>query len=185
MSILIGIGIVTTVTTFYLGRKGWRAFHKAVGITPGVLSYQENKVPLSVSTMRWQQLALDQKHLADLSQQQLYQLQRIDKKVTDFSAYQAALLEQNKSPAITEQQFVLQKLLHTRLPEMLASHYHLSNINGGAPHESHKKKTEARELVQAVLDNIEQRLDRLLDQMQTEHLQALKVMDSYISSHDS
>ena len=38
MSILIGVGVVTTVTVVYLGKKGWQALHKAVGITPGVLT---------------------------------------------------------------------------------------------------------------------------------------------------
>lgn len=54
MSILIGIGIVTTVTTFYLGRKGWQAFHKAVGISPGVLTYQDYNAPLSLATLSLQ-----------------------------------------------------------------------------------------------------------------------------------
>ena len=63
MSILIGIGIVTTVTTFYLGRKGWQAFHKAVGISPGVLTYQDYDAPLSLATLSLQQLTLNKQHL--------------------------------------------------------------------------------------------------------------------------
>ncbi|WP_261870514.1 hypothetical protein [Psychrobacter sp. JCM 18901] len=66
MSILIGIGIVTTVTTFYLGRKGWQAFHKAVGISPGVLTYQDYDAPLSLATLSLQQLTLNKQHLKKL-----------------------------------------------------------------------------------------------------------------------
>jgi hypothetical protein len=44
---------------------------------------------------------------------------------------------------------------------------------------------EANELLQSVLDNIEQRLDRLLAQMDEEQLQELRVMKHYINSHDS
>ena len=183
MSILIGIGIVTTVTTFYLGRKGWQAFHKAVGISPGVLTYQDYDAPLSLATLNWQQLTLNKQHLKNLSEQQLRQLKRIDEKVSSYHAYQAAIQTQNKTPAITEAQFVLNKMLQTRLPEMLASHYHLTNIS--ADNISNDNEAEANELLQSVLNNIEQRLDNLLAQMDTQQLQELRVMKNYINSHDS
>ena len=183
MSILIGIGIVTTVTTFYLGRKGWHALHKAVGITPGVLIYQDDHAPLSLATLSWEQLNLNKKHLKSLSDQQLRQLKRIDNKVSSYQAYQAALQAQHKTPAITEAHFVLNKMLQTRLPEMLATHYQLTNIN--VTNENSEKRLEASELLQSVLDNIEQRLDRLLAQMDEEQLKELRVMTHYINSHDS
>lgn len=183
MSILIGIGIVTTVTTFYLGRKGWHALHKAVGITPGVLIYQDDHAPLSLAMLSWEQLSLNKKHLKSLSDQQLRQLQRIDQKVSSYQAYQAALQAQHKTPAITEAQFVLNKMLQTRLPDMLASHYQLTNMH--VTSENSKKRLEASELLQSVLDNIEQRLDRLLAQMDEEQLKELRVMEQYINSHDS
>lgn len=183
MSILIGIGIVTTVTTFYLGRKGWQAFHKAVGISPGVLTYQDYDVPLSLATLSLQQLTLNKQHLKNLSEQKLRQLKRIDEKVSSYHAYQAAIHAQHKTPTITEAQFVLNKMLQTRLPEMLATHYQLTNIN--VTNENNDKRLEASELLQSVLDNIEQRLDRLLAQMDEEQLQELRVMKHYINSHDS
>ncbi|GAF56437.1 LOW QUALITY PROTEIN: hypothetical protein JCM18901_2158 [Psychrobacter sp. JCM 18901] len=183
MSILIGIGIVTTVTTFYLGRKGWQAFHKAVGISPGVLTYQDYDAPLSLATLSLQQLTLNKQHLKKLSEQQLRQLKRIDEKVSSYHAYQAALQTQHKTPAITEAQFVLNKMLQTRLPEMLATHYQLTDIN--AKNRNNDKRLEASELLQSVLDNIEQRLDRLLVQIDEEQLQELRVMKHYINSHDS
>ncbi|HCT73671.1 MULTISPECIES: hypothetical protein [Psychrobacter] len=185
MSILIGIGIVTTVTTFYLGKKGWHALHKAVGISPGVLTYQDYDAPLSLSTINWQQLTLNKAYLKSLSEPQLRQLKRIDEKVTSYQAYQKALQAQHKTPAVTEQQFVLNKMLHTRLPEMLASHHHLANIHISADNVNNEKKVEANQLLQQVFDNIELRLDRLLEQMESQQLQALRVMKNYINSHDS
>ncbi len=183
MSILIGIGIVTTVTTFYLGRKGWQAFHKAVGISPGVLTYQDYDVPLSLATLSLQQLTLNKQHLKTLPEQQLRQLKRIDEKVSSYQTYQAALHAQHKTAVITEAQFVLNKMLQTRLPEMLATHYQLTNIN--ANNGNNDKRLEASELLQSILDSIEQRLDRLLAQIDEEQLQELRVMKHYINSHDS
>lgn len=183
MSILIGIGIVTTVTTFYLGRKGWQAFHKAVGISPGVLTYQDYDAPLSLATLSWQQLTLNKQHLKTLSEQQLRQLKRIDEKVSSYYAYQAAQHAQHKTPAITEAQFVLNKMLQTRLPEMLATHYQLTEIN--VTNVNSEKRLEASELLQSVLDNIEQRLDKLLAQIDEAQLKELRVMKHYINSHDS
>ena len=185
MSVLIGIGIVTTVTTIYLGRKGWHALHKMVGITPGVLTYQDDNAPLSLTSINWQQLNLNKKHLKVLPNNQLLQLQRIDEKVSNYQSYHKTLQAQNKTPAVIEQQFVLNKMLHTRLPEMLVSHYQLVNMNRINNESNQQKKAEASELLQEALNNIEQRLDNLLRQVEIEQLQKLRVMKSYINSHDS
>ena len=184
MSILIGVGVITTVSVFYLGRKGWHAFHKMVGITPGVLTYQDSNAPLLLTSLNWQQLNLNKKHLEVLSDKQLRQLQHIDKKVANYHNYQNELEAQNVISAINEQQFVLHKMLHIRLPEMLASHYHLANINISNRTKNGQKQTEASRLLQEVLDNIEQRLDGLLERMEEQHLQELRVMKNYIHSHD-
>ena len=199
MSILIGIGIVTTVTTFYLGRKGWQALHKDVGITPGVPTYQDYDVPLSLSTLspstllstiHWQQLTLDTEHLKVLSEPQLRQLKGIDEKVNSYHNYQKEQQVQHKTPEFTESQFVLHKLLHTRLPETLASYYYLtkadiSTTNISTNNVSNGKKAEANELLQQVFNNIESRLDRLLAQEEARHLQDLRVMTRYMDSHRS
>jgi len=185
MSILIGTGIVVTAATFYLGKKGWHALHKAVGITPGVLTYQDSNIALSLATTSWQQLKLNKKHLQDLPEQQLRQLRNIDNKVTYYQKYQKSQSAQNNVPAATEQQFVLNKLLQTRLPEMLASHHHLMNTYASTDHASDEKSIEANRLLQKMLDNIEQRLDMLMAQIETQHLQDLKAMDSYMDSHDN
>ena len=184
MSILIGVGVVTTVSVFYLGRKGWHALHKIVGITPGVLIYQDSNAPLLLTSLNWQQLNLNKKHLEALSDKQLRQLQHIDKKVANYHNYQNELEAQNVTSAVNEQQFVLNKMLHTRLPEMLASHYHLVTINVSNPTKNGETQAEASRLLQEVLENIEQRLDGLLERMEEQHLQELRVMKNYIHSHD-
>ena len=184
MSILLGVGVITTVSVFYLGRKGWHALHKMVGITPGVLTYQDSNAPLLLTSLNWQQLNLNKKHLEVLSDKQLRQLQHIDKKVANYHNYQNELEAQNVISAINEQQFVLHKMLNIRLPEMLASHYHLANINISNRTKNGQKQTEASRLLQEVLDNIEQRLDGLLERMEEQHLQELRVMKNYIHSHD-
>lgn len=184
MSILIGVGVVTTVSVFYLGRKGWYALHRMVGITPGVLTYQDSNAPMLLTSLNWQQLNLNKKHLEVLSDKQLRQLQHIDKKVANYHNYQNELEAQNVTSAINESQFVLHKMLHIRLPEMLASHYHLANINISNRTKNGQKQTEAGRLLQEVLDSIEQRLDGLLERMEEQHLQELRVMKNYIHSHD-
>ena len=184
MSILIGVGVVATVSVFYLGRKGWHALHRMVGITPGVLIYQDSNAPLLLTSLNWQQLDLNKKYLEALSDKQLRQLQHIDKKVANYHNYQNELEAQDVTSAINEQQFVLHKMLHTRLPEMLVSHYHLANINVSNRTKNGQKQTEAGRLLQEVLDSIEQRLDGLLERMEEQHLQELRVMKNYIHSHD-
>ena len=184
MSILLGIGMLTAVSVFYLGGKGWHALHKMVGITPGVLIYQDSNTPLLLTSLNWQQLNFNKKHLEALSDKQLRQLQHIDKKVANYHNYQNELEAQNVISAINEQQFVLHKMLNIRLPEMLASHYHLANINISNRTKNGQKQTEASRLLQEVLDNIEQRLDGLLERMEEQHLQELRVMKNYIHSHD-
>jgi hypothetical protein len=189
---LLGVGVFTTLTVFYLGKKGWQAFHKAVGITPGALTYHDPQAPITLTDMTWQNLTLNNKHLSVLPDSQLRQLKSIDHKVATYYSYQQELQAQNITPAITEQQFVLNKLLHTRLAEMLASHYHLASVgvNGRSdPNVSldatHDKQSEAKQLLQQALTNIEGRLDDLLEQMETQHLQDLRVMKNYIDSHSS
>ena len=184
MSILLGVGVVTTVSVFYLCRKGWYALHKMVGITPGVLTYQDSNAPLLLTSLNWQQLNLNKKHLEALSDKQLRQLQHIDKKVANYHNYQNELEAQDVTSAINEQQFVLHKMLHTRLPEMLASHYYLANINISNRTKNGQKQTEASRLLQEVLDSIEQRLDGVLERMEEQHLQELRVMKNYIHSHN-
>lgn len=184
MSILIGIGVAGTVATVYIARKGWHALHKAVGITPGVLTYHDSQTPRLLNDTRWQQLELNKEHLSCLPNSQLRQLQRIDNKVVSYDNYQKQMQKQNVTPAISESQFVVNKLLQTRLPEMLASYYQLMTIDGHANTNRYERQIEANDLLQQVLDNIETRLDNLLESVERQHLQDLKVMKSYIDSQN-
>ncbi|WP_201527678.1 hypothetical protein [Psychrobacter frigidicola] len=194
MSILLGVGVVTTVTILYMGKKGWQALHKVVGITPGVLTYQDPNAPLLLSTtITWQKLDFNGQHLSSLSDSQLRQLQRIDKKAAAYHNDQQNLQEQGRISAVSEEQFVLHKLLYTRLPEMLASHYRLLGFKQGllgitsnakASSTDDAKQAEASKLLQEALDNIERRLDILLETLETQSLQELRVMKNYLNSQN-
>ena len=179
MLMLFSMGVLSTVTVFYLTKKGWQALHKAVGITPGVLTYQDPQARLSVDTWVWQNLNVNKQHLMHLSDLQLRQLQYIDEKIDLYQSYQQSVEQQSITPALTEQQFVLHKLLHTRLAEMLASHYHLVSVSSNTD-----KQAEANQLLQNLLDNIEQRLEGLLTQVEDNNLQDLRVMKQYMDSQD-
>lgn len=179
MLMLFSMGVLSTLTVFYLTKKGWQALHKAVGITPGVLTYQDPQARLSVDTWVWQNLNVNKQHLMHLSDLQLRQLQYIDEKIDLYQSYQQSVEQQSITPALTEQQFVLHKLLHTRLAEMLASHYHLFSVSSNAD-----KQAEANQLLQNLLDNIEQRLEGLLTQVEDNNLQDLRVMKQYMDSQD-
>lgn len=188
MIIILGIGVATTFAVFYLGKKGWQALHKAVGITPGLLTYQDPNAPLLLADITWQKLTFNEQHLRVLSGSQLCQLQRIDKKVATYYNDQQSLQAQSRTPAVDEAQFVLHKLLYIRLPEILASHYYVinsaSNNNTKVSADDNTKGTEARQLLQEVLDNIDWRLDKLFAQIETRHLQHLQVMKRYLDSHN-
>ncbi len=187
MSIILGVGVAaTTITAIYLGRKGWHAFHKAVGITPGVLIYQDSSAPLTLSKLSWQQLSLHNSHLKVLTDRQLRQLQSIDEKVAIYQKYQQNL-KQNKTPTISEEHFILHKLIYTRLPEILDSHYRLMSIGTGTNQQMtyNDKQIEAAEVLQQALDSIEGRLDGVIRQIDTQNLQDLRVMKRYIDSQSS
>ncbi|WP_201615679.1 hypothetical protein [Psychrobacter urativorans] len=193
MSILLGVGVVTMVTILYMGKKGWQALHKVVGITPGVLTYQDPNAPLLLSAITWQKLDFNGQHLSSLSDSQLRQLQRIDKKAAAYHNDQQNLQEQGRISAVSEEQFVLHKLLYTRLPEMLASHYRLLGFKKGllsvtnnakASSTDDAKQAEASKLLQEALDNIERRLDILLETLETQSLQELRVMKNYLNSQN-
>ena len=191
MMVWLSIGVISIVTSFYLGKKGWHALHKVVGISPGTLIYHHPNAPLSVSDMTWQQLLLNPKHLTVLSDGQLRQLQRIDDKVTAYYRYQQALGTQYETAERTEAHFVLQKWLDTRLPEMLASHYYVQSQTGNQDTKVYLTNTDtshystANQLLQQGLDNIEQRSDKLLEHIEMHHLQELQVMKRYMDKHNN
>ena len=71
---------------------------------------------------------------------------------------------------------------------MLASYYHLFKQNTDCDNAKNsnsfksRQQDEAQQLLQAMLDNIESRLESLLEQMQSQHLQDLRVMKQYMDS---
>ena len=75
-------------------------------------------------------------------------------------------------------------MVHTRLPELLSSYYQLTIIKSNAKSVNNQSRDEAGKLLQDVLDKIEQRLDSLLEQMEQQQLQDLRIMKSYIDSHN-
>ncbi|WP_352339335.1 hypothetical protein [Psychrobacter sp. 16-MNA-CIBAN-0192] len=190
MIVWLSMCVISIITTFYVGKKGWHALHKVVGISPGALIYQHPNAPLSVTDMTWQQLILNQQHLTVLSDEQLRQLQRIDNKVTAYHSYQQGLCDQNMATEHTEGHFVLQKWLATRLPEMLASHYHAQprtcsqNTKVSLIYTDNTQHVTANQLLQQGLDNIEQRSDRFLEEIERRHLQELQVMQRYMNEHN-
>ena len=191
MIVWLSIGVFSAITTLYLGKKGWHALHRAVGISPGVLIYHHPNAPLYLPDMTWQQLVLNQEHLSTLSDAQLRQLQRLDDKISTYQEYQQELNAQNTIPALTEAHFVLQKWLEIRLPQMLASHYYVQPCMRNQGTKERLINTDntncltARQLLQEGLDNIEQRLDNVLEQIEARHLQELRVMNRYMDEHNN
>lgn len=181
MSILIGVGVAATVGVIYVGRKGWYALHKAVGITPGVVDYYDRNKPLETAALYWETLKLNKKHLTSLNEQQLSQLIYIDEQVGIFEEYEYTLNQQQLTPVVDEEKFVLQKLLYTRLPEMLASHYLVFNSKR-ASNAVTERQAEANELLQDMLDTIEKRLASLLYKVENQNLQDLRAMKQYVDS---
>lgn len=190
MVVWLSIGVISIVTSLYLGKKGWHTLHKVVGISPGTLIYQSPNAPLSLPDLTWQQLILDQKHLRVLSDAQLHQLKRLDDKMVAYQLYQRELDTQNATRILTEEYYMLQKWLEVRLPQMLTSHYHAQlgirnqNIKGQSINTDNTNRLSASQLLQEGLDNIEQLLDNQLAQIEVRHLQELQIMQRYMNEHN-
>ncbi|WP_201532944.1 hypothetical protein [Psychrobacter ciconiae] len=177
--ILIGIGAVTAITIYYLGRKSWHALHRVAGITPGVMTYQNPKAPLLVNKLQWQKLKINPSHLQGLNNDLLRQLQSIDQKLAHFENYQQSSDDHNQAPS--EDSFIAHKFIYSRLPEMLASYYHLrQSYQQKSPHSA--KIKEAEKLLQELLDGIEERLDSILSNIEAQHWHELKVMKRYLDT---
>ena len=190
MSLLIGIGtaLVSTLGVVYVGRKGWHAFHRAVGITPGVLTYEPASGQLALPNMM--QLTLDEAALTYLPQELLTQLSRIDHKADIYQQWLEDLAQQGQTVPTSEAQFTVRKLLNERLPEMLEN-YHIL-----AQHQQRIAKVNAVNTTESSLDletlraalnvlaellvSTEQRLDELLNQCQESSYQELLIMQRYL-----
>lgn len=192
MSIMVGAGVVALVATGYLGRKGWLAFHRAVGITPGTLQYVE---PSKRPPPQMMQLSVEQQQLSYLPAAILEQIQRIDSQATVYQQWREEAEQAGQSIAATEEEFVVRKLLDVRLPEMLNSYqrivrhdirvqqairpnYRYMPDNNNALSESH---SEALKLLSELLSNIENRLADLLKRCHADSLQDMQVMHRYLN----
>ena len=192
MSLLIGVALVSTLGLAYIGRKGWYAFHRAVGITPGTLTYKPPSEPLALPNLM--QLTLDDAVLTYLPEELLEQLSRIDHKADIYQQWLEDLAQQGHTMPTSEAQFTLRKLLNERLPEML-KHYHIlaqhQQRMASLPKFATATSTTNSEtlssdlgVLAALLTSTEQRLDNLLAQCRDSSYQELLIMQRYLQKLD-
>lgn len=188
MSVIIGAGVIGTLILGYVGRKGWLAFHRAVGITPGTLKYVE---PSQLPPPEMIRLDLDNNLIQNLPPVVIEQLMRIDNKADVYQAWRDDRQQSGRTVSTTEDEFVIQKLLNTRLPEVIQSYQnivrhdnrlqqsnHLKNVNSVMS----KNQTDALNLLLELLVKIEEKLDVLLSQCQKDALQEMQVMNRYLKN---
>lgn len=205
MSMLLGIGtlVLSAAGVMYVARKGWLAFHQAVGITPGTMRYIE---PHKLPPPQLMQLNVAPELMSHLPPAVVSQLKRIDEKADIYQQWQDELSQQGHTVASSEAQFVTSKLLSERIPEMLANYHalaqyqqQLSQVNGSdqlqvitsapasAPMNSKKQAATlgaAYSLLLELLSSTEKRLDELLESCCNNHYQELNVMKRYLESLD-
>lgn len=115
MGVVLGIVAVLGVGGAYVLRKGWLAFHKAVGITPGTMIY----VPPEQYQPVLLHLPLDKNQLMALPVTMRQKLAQIDQKAQRLQSY-------HDKPSLhypDERRFVLVRLLQNELPQAIG-HYH-------------------------------------------------------------
>ncbi|GAA0321668.1 hypothetical protein [Psychrobacter aestuarii] len=180
MSMLIGTGVMFVAVTWYVGKKSWHALHRMVGITPGTMVYHNPQVPIRLQDLRLQQLNLDKTHLQSLSDTHLAALQRIDSKIGHYQRYYKDTQSKKTAslPTASEQDVIVHKLIHTRLPDMLRS-YHLQHTLAIAPPNAEQTNS-AEALLMDSLQGIEKQLDAGLQALQQKHMDDLRIMNRYI-----
>ena len=195
MSVLIGAGVVAVVAAGYVGRKGWLALHRAVGITPGTLKY----VPPSQLPPPMLQLTLAESQIKDLPPVIMERLLRIDGKADVFQQLRTEAIDVGQNPATSEDEFVVSKLLQTRLPELINSYQRIARQEALIQQATHRAvssqhaissasnsiemsegKAQALAVLLEVLITIETKLDALLERYQNDALQDMQVMRRYL-----
>lgn len=206
MSVLIGAGVVAVVAAGYVGRKGWLALHRAVGITPGTLKYVP---PSQLPPPPMLQLTLAESEIKDLPPVIMERLLRIDGKADVFQQLRTEAIDVGQTPATSEDEFVVSKLLQTRLPELINSYQRIvrqealiqqatnravstqransvasTHSNDGSLYNANTEmsdsKAQALSVLLEVLITIETKLDALLERYQNEALQDMQVMQRYL-----
>lgn len=192
MSLIItaGVLIVTTVGVGYAGKKGWHAFHRAVGITPGTMRYSDAP---ALEPPKLIQLNIDTAWLPHLPIEALTILKRIDDKADIYQRWRDELAAQGRVLPSSEAQFVVGKLLDERLPQMLADYHALAQyqhqlaniqVQAAAPPNADATLTAAYELLIELLTTTEAKLDGLLTNCGESHYHDLKVMRRYLDKLD-
>lgn len=195
MSVLIGAGVVAVVAAGYVGRKGWLALHRAVGITPGTLKY----VPPSQLPPPMLQLTLAESQIKDLPPVIMERLLRIDGKADVFQQLRTEAMDAGQTLATSEDEFVVSKLLQTRLPELINSYQRIARQEALIQQANHRavssqhaissasnstemseSKAQALAVLLEVLITIETKLDALLERYQNDALQDMQVMRRYL-----
>lgn len=196
MSVLIGAGVVAVVAAGYVGRKGWLALHRAVGITPGTLKYVP---PSQLPPPPMLQLTLAEPQIKDLPPVIMERLLRIDGKADVFQQLRTEAMDAGQTPATSEDEFVVNKLLQTRLPELINSYQRIArqealiqqanhravssqhaNSAASTSTEMSESKAQALAVLLEVLITIETKLDALLERYQNDALQDMQVMRRYL-----
>ncbi|MDO5767992.1 MAG: hypothetical protein Q4P13_00680 [Psychrobacter sp.] len=183
MSLLVTSSLVIAAAAgvAYIGRKGWYAFHKAVGITPGTMYYTPpSQAPLPVLI----ELEIDKTVLAHLPSSALELLTRIDHKADIYQQWLDDLAQQGRQLPSSEEQFIVRKILSERLPDMLKDYQtlaqHQQRLSKLQQTTEQQNMAAALALLIELLDSTEKRLDQLLAQCQDSHYQELKVMRRYL-----
>lgn len=193
MGVVLGIVAVLGVGGAYVLRKGWFAFHKAVGITPGTMIY----VPPEQYQPVLLHLPLDKNQLMALPVTMRQRLAQIDQKAQRLQSY-------HDTPSLhypDERRFILVKLLQNELPQAIG-HYHRYQHERLSKHSSDVSKfnvkkvdvnkvdvnkvdmpkadDESLQLLEHIMMNVESRLDALLDDHESDSLHELNVIKRYL-----
>lgn len=194
MSIVLGMTAVGAVGVVYLGRKGWRAFHRMVGITPGTMRYEPKSVAFQPNLI---QVNLTDAQIYPLPDVAKLQLQRIDDKADAYQNWRNDIEKRlatktnvtQSTPKITtsEEHFVLSKLLNEHLPEIVNTYLNINtrqHITVQHDNAHINNSSQALHMLLSLLGDIEKRLDTLLVSCETYELEDLQVMQRYLNSRD-
>lgn len=169
---VIMVAVLGTGSAYVL-RKGWLAFHKAVGITPGTMIYlpPEQYQPVLLH------LSLDNDELMALPVTLRQQLADIDQKSQRLQSYRDKMSLHGTLP-IDERHFVVAKLLQSELPQAIG-HYN-RHQHEQLSRKMPKADNDAKQLLKDIMINVERRLDDLLDECQQDSLHELGVIKRYL-----
>lgn len=199
MSVIIGVGVAASIGTVWLLRKGWLVFHDMAGITR-VMRYEPvAQLPYEPQLIL---LQVDNSRLKYLPDAQKQKIQRIDDKADVYQEWrddiQKRLQESHSQSAqkprqvptqvpMSETQFVVAKLLREHLPEALDSYHAIAKRQQRVQTRSSmsvQNQSQSLSVLDELLDDIETRLDGLLEECEAHHLQEMTVIKRYLHSRN-